>query len=503
MTFTDLTFLDEGKQYPPDPARNLMYKENIAIRENRFNDCWVDYNRKMREDNSYELKTWLGYFWRSTQRSMDFLLGKELKIGGAETGTESDDKVNEFVLQSDIHQTIFEAMVDCDTLGDGLLKIYKDKDGKAILQSNCPTIWEQVVEPGNFRRVQYHVLMTEFVKSVEGEEDSHYVKVEIHSKDAVEHRIYQLTYSGAMKTSLYAPINDIGQPIMQLALFGPRLPFEQFRDQFPDTEEVETHNLGDFLIVPISNIRTSRDVYGRSAYSLAAKSIAKQLIDRYNQIDRVLDKHSDPNMIGPKGMLELNPITHKPMMRGGGRYFGYRHDPDMVPPKVEYITWDGNLIPAETSIVRQINDLFNELELPPVSMAKDTTGVVSGSAYRLMLSPLLAKVGRLERSMVPNVIKAIKIALRYQGTPVEDVTVEVQDALPVIPNEEAQRISLLAASGLFAGSVGVQYLLEQAGVPEDIAESIAGTALAEAPPMTPAPEMGKSRDIAGDNFSPE
>jgi hypothetical protein len=194
-------------------------------------------------------------------------------------------------------------------------------------------------------------------------------------------------------------------------------------------------------------------------------------------------------MIGPKGMMELNPITHKPMFRGGGRYFGYQHDPQMTPPKVEYITWDGNLIPAETAIARQINDLFNELELPPVSMAKDTTGVVSGVAYRLMLSPLLAKVGRLERSMVPNVIKAVKIALAYQGTPVEEVCVEVQDAMPIIPLEEAQRVALLASSAIFAGSAGTQYLLEQAGVPSDIAKKIAGTAMAENPGIEMVEQM--------------
>ena len=470
MAFTDLTFLDEAQPYPAEPNRIAEYTENICIRENRFADCWVDYNRKMREDNKDELKIWLGYFWRSTQRSMDFLLGKPIYIGASETGTEADDTIEEFVEQSDIHQTIFEVMVDCDTLGDGILKIYKDTEGKAVIQSNCPMVWTPVVEAGNLRRVKYHVLINEFFIG-----ELKYLKVEIHDKNFVEHRVYKIDESIAGNGST----------------MGERQPFEDFRDMFPDIEEVEYHNLGEFLVIPISNVRTSRDVFGRSSYNLSAKSIAKNLIDRYNQIDRVLDKHSDPNMIGPKGMLELNPITHKPMFRGGGRYFGYQYDPDMAPPKIEYLTWDGNLVPGETAIARQINDLFNELELPPVSMAKDTTGVVSGTAYRLMLTPLLAKVGRLERAMVPNVVKAIKLAMRYQGTPVEDVSVEVQDAIPVIPQEEAQRISLLAASGLFAGSAGIQYLLEQAGVPSEVAEKIAGTAMAEAPAMGPAPTMAE------------
>lgn len=453
MSYTDLESLfQENAEWPPDADRIKEYQENISIRENDFVAIWPDLNRLLREDNKDQLKTWLGYFWKSTIRSMDFLLGKPVLIGSSASGSEEDKAVKQFAIDSDIHQTLFEAMVDCDSLGDGLLKIYKDSEGKAVLQSNCPAIWHEIVEPGNLRRVQYHILATEFKRDTET-----FLKVEIHSKTDIQHRIYEL------KTSLSGACQ-----------LGKRLPFEQFAEQYKGIQEVETHNLGEFLVIPISNIRTSKDVYGKSSYNAAAKSIAKKLIDRYNQIDRVLDKHSDPNLLGPKGMLELNPVTHKPMFRGGGRYFGYRHDPNLPVPDIHYVTWDGNLVPAETAIQRQIGDLFNELELPPVAMASKLEGaVVSGTAYRLMLTPLLAKVGRLERAMVPQAIKAIKLAMRYQGQSVEDVMVKTQSAMPVIPLEESQRIATLATSGIFAGEAGTTYLLKEAGVPADLAADIA------------------------------
>ena len=455
MTYTNLEDLfEENKPWPPDQERMAEYRENIHIRENEFADIWPDLNRLYREDSKQELKTWLGYFWKATIRSMDFLLGKPVQVGAGKPETSEDIAVKDFVITSDLHQTLFEAMVDSHSLGDGLLKIYKDAEGNSVVQSNCPMIWHQIVEKGNLRRVQFHVLATKFKIA-----EASFLKVEIHSKIDIQHRVYELKESQASK----------------VCMLGERLPFEQFKEQFPDIKEVEPHNLGEFLVIPIPNIRTSKDVYGTSSYNKAAKSIAKKLIDRYNQIDRVLDKHSDPNMMGPKGMLELNPITHKPMFRGGGRYFGYQHDPNMTPPRVEYITWDGNLVPAETAIQRQIGDLFNELELPPVAMASRMEGaVVSGIAYRLMLSPLLAQVGRLERAMTPAVTKAIKLAMCYQGQTIEDVTVKVQDAMPKIPMEEAQRISYLAGSGIFAGEIGTQYLLEESGVPAEKAKEIAG-----------------------------
>ena len=130
-------------------------------------------------------------------------------------------------------------------------------------------------------------------------------------------------------------------------------------------------------------------------------------------------------------------------------------------------------MPAETSIQRQIGDLFNELELPPVAMAKDIQGaVVSGTAYRLMLTPLLAKVGRLERAMTPQATKAIRLAMRYQGTPVDDVVIRVQDAMPKIPMEERQGIALLGQMPQFAGDVGGAWLLQQLDIPAEKAEEI-------------------------------
>lgn len=440
----------EAKPWPPDSERQNLYTENLAIRENRFNDCWKDFDRQLREDGKSELKIWLGYFAKSTARAMDFLLGKQIQIGASDPNTPEDKAVKEFVAASDFHQTLFEVMVDCDSLGDGVLKIYKDTEGSAIIQSNTPSIWYPIVEPGNLRRVQYHVLATTFKRG-----EVSYLKVEIHSKIDIEHRVYELNSSVNGNT------------------LGKRLDFTGFAEEFPGIREIETHDLGDFLVIPVPNIRTSKDVYGTSSYNSAAKSIAKALFNRYAQIDSILQKHADPNLIGPKGMLELNPVTHKPMFRGGGRYFGYQHDPNTQVPKIEYITWDGNLVPAETSIQRQIGDLFNELELPPVAMAKDIQGaVVSGTAYRLMLTPLLAKVGRLERAMTPQATKAIRLAMRYQGTPVDDVVIRVQDAMPRIPMEEGQRIALLGQMPQFAGDVGGAWLLQQLDIPAEKAEEI-------------------------------
>ena len=62
--------------------------------------------------------------------------------------------------------------------------------------------------------------------------------------------------------------------------------------------------------------------------------------------------------------------------------------------------------------------------------------------------------------------------MRYQGTPVDDVFVRVQDAMPRIPLEEGQRVALLGQMPQFAGDVGGAWLLQQLDISAEKADEI-------------------------------
>lgn len=459
---TDLTFLEPGQQWPPkcEAERIADYEENRELRENEFDEIWKDYARLLREDSKSEFKIILGYFKLATKKTLDTLLGKP-PIISQNTPIDSDlATMNEFVESNDIYQVDYEVALDVDSLGDGFFKIYRDSDGKSVIQSNDPSNVFVIVEKGNLRKVKYYVISSKFEKS-----GTQYLKVEIHGRNeqgdhVIEHRVYELA-------SVLGKCN-INKRIEDLSDFETEIPILK---EYPDG--IEDNPIDDFLVIHVPGPRSSTDVYGESSYGEDLKSLWKALVRRYTGIDNVLTKHEDPNLVAPFGYTERDPVTQKTIMRGGGRVFQYRHDPGMAAPDFHYLTWDGNLTPSEVSIERLQADFWNAAEVPEAILAGKVEGSIpSGVAYRLMMTPLITKANRLEMSIRPRLQKAIRIALELQETPIDDISVRFQDATPKIPLEEAQRVAVLGALPQFAGDEGSKWLLEQLGVPPERADVI-------------------------------
>jgi hypothetical protein len=464
MTLTDLSWLTKGSYWPPagEDQRIAMYAENRELRANSFDAIWKDYQRLMREDSKSEFKIILGYFKLSTKKTLDTLLGKQPLISGS-----NEPAISELIESTDLYQADYEVALDVDSLGDGFFKIYRDAEGRSVIQSNDPSNVYVVVEPGNLRRVRYYVIANKIKKVLPGsKEEKQFLKVEIHGKNdqrkhVIEYRVYGLDTPITGKEQI-GDIQDLGL----------------FVDDIPALKEyprgIVDNPVNDFLVIHVPGPRGSADVYGESSYGPDLKSLWKAIVRRYTGIDSVLTKHEDPNLIAPIGYATKDPVTQKQSFVGGGRVFQYRHDPGMSAPDIHYLTWDGNLNPSEVSIERLQADFWNAAEVPESILAgKSEGGIASGIAYRLMMTPLITKANRMEMSLRPRLQKAVKLALKLQGTPVEDVAVKFRDSLPKIPLEEAQRVATLATSGIFAGEAGTQYLLEEAGVPADKAAKIA------------------------------
>ena len=447
----------EGSSWPPrsESRRLTTYKENIALRENRFNDTWSNFNRLMREDSRKELTLYLGYFWLASKKSLDMLLGKPPIIAAADKKSAENDLITNFVEATDFPQTLYEVAADMDACGDGLFKIYKDTDDQVKIQSNSPDIWFPVVKPGNLREYQYHVLADVFHRVVQDEwgenkSKAYYLKVEIHNKEQIEHRVYCL--DTAIRTGMtYTGMAALGMSYT----IQEQMNLNAFIDLFPSfqglpSDGIEQNPLGEFLVIPVPGPRTSKEVYGRSSYGADLKTVAKALIEEYIQREQVLAKHFDPNLIGPKGMFDsYDPVTQKVVMRFGGKYLSYRWDPGMTPPDVHYLEF--SQLKAYMDAVQQDIDALTRqfltlAEIPPASLAatdEHTGARISGVAYRLMLTPLTDKVQRMTRSLQPRALHALNLAMELAGTHVDTAVIQFPDPSPKIPLEEAQRVSAL------------------------------------------------------------
>lgn len=105
----------------------------------------------------------------------------------------------------------------------------------------------------------------------------------------------------------------------------------------------------------------------------------------------------------------------------------------------------------------------------------EATGVAaSGVAWKLAMTPLLAKCARIREEIDGPIRQSLGIALKLANQNVDQISITWQDGLPDIPTETAQEFNMLANSPAFQGEVGIIWLLQnKLNIPEDEAKQIA------------------------------
>lgn len=463
---TDLeSIFVEGQPWPPreEAARNASYAENRLLRANDFNAVWGDRLRYLREDGKKELKLYAGYFWLAVKKTSDMCLGEPPVFSLPKTGEAVNPQqgaLDDFLKASNFQQTLKEVLMDQDPLGDGVFKVWRTESGEVKIQANSPDNWFPVVVPGSIREFQYHILVTQFKKVLNKDDGERtFLKVEIHSKTAIEHRVYELNVS-----SVEGINTSIGRKL-DLGLF----------DEFKGLKEIQDNPTGEFLVIPVHNIRTSDSVYGIGSFSPDLKTLMQGYIERLSQRQRVLNKASDPDLVAPMGYTTKNPVTGKQEYRAGGRVLQYRHDPGMSAPDFHFLEPNlTGLAQANEELADIRARILELLELPSVLLAQEAPmGVASGVALQLLCQPIIAKVGRIRAELDIAAKHALQLALKLQGI---EVTVEIQwnDGLPQISSELAQEFYTLSGSPAFQGEMGLVWLMKnKLGISEKDALKIA------------------------------
>jgi hypothetical protein len=292
--------------------------------------------------------------------------------------------------------------------------------------------------------ILYHVLAFKYKEG-----DNSFLEVEIHSKDSTEHRKYSLNEGANIRT----------------ATIGQRLEWDN-----PDVAEIEPNPLGEFLVITCH--QKKKKCFGKSSYTKSLKYILKKLIIRYASENDTLDTFSRPTFFGPGDLLDLDPITKKPVFRPGG-YISINPDPHVTPVLPSALVWDAHLADNGAAKDSLMNRLFDVSEMSPVLFAGNLAGMAeSGTALRLRLTNTLAKCNRTKRKIDGAARQAVNAALKLEGLALDGLYIEWGSALPRIPLEDAQRFALLAMTPQFGGEVGGQFLLKELGYSEKEAAAI-------------------------------
>ena len=466
---TSLSFLSPGENWPPKAEANRLieYNENFLIRKNKYKELsqlpdWQDLNRFLREDAKKSMKLFLGFFSLITRTENALLWGTPPEITA---DNESDSAALDDLIDSTKLQRIRkEVGWDVSSVGNGIFKIYSDSDGNPHIEANSPDIWYPIVEDGAIRNVKYHALITQV--SID---DKAYLKAEIHGKDAIEYRVYELQTSSA--NGVATQIGDLVS-----ADIGFDLPSDA-KMSIDGLSKYEDNPIGEFLVIVVNNLRLSNDIYGQSDYSPDLKSILKQILDRYNQTNRVLDKHVDSNIVAPKGSFkEWDPALQKNIARAGGRLIEYDLDPGVSAPNIYYL--ESQQLAANTGAgdvqIQRLEMKFCALSgMPPQYFGLELAGTAeSGTALYYKMANLLSRVNDLKEEFDEALTQVIRVATKLTGNEIVP-SIKWNSGLQIPFAENAQSVSMLVSSGLWAGEEATIQAMLKLGYSREVAEKVA------------------------------
>jgi hypothetical protein len=473
--------LAKGAVFPPAgqvstnvreaPGRLDVMGQNKLLFMGRHELVYDDWRRAERSDQS--LVELVVNFQRRLSR-----LWKALMLSEPPTITVNKDAqewVDDLVKTSHLMGCMGSIVIDQSRWGSGLFKVTDDEVRGTKIKAQPAYIgdgtnhaggWFPIVDPEDLQEVTGHVLAW------------------------IEHRRETVWGIQVTKKYLRAEIHERGKVTRQLWSMEGR----QVRELLEDVP-VETGHDG-FCLVAVTNGQTSDSPFGMDDYQ-DLDSLLHEVELRLSQLSKVLDKHADPNLMGPVhmagggaspgqaaaqaaqqgqgGRAAGSRSAQQAKVNVGGKFFGLNPDD----PKVEYVTWDASPEGIKYEIEILMDLVYIISETSPAAFGQMKAGLAeSGSALkRLLMAPLL-KVAELRNAMDEGLTEALMAAnalarARDGSVPkLTSVETEWKDGLPQDKKEDAEVEVAMHGAELTSkeASIGRVYGLTGDGLKEEVAK---------------------------------
>jgi len=290
----------------------------------------------------------------------DMLFSEPIKIKVPDGDQEWMDA---FVQENKLDVLFYENALSNSYSGDQLFKL-RIKDGKKMFMSNCPpgiyfpeiNIFDVDEDP------EVKELAWAFKRENSVGKEQKYLRKEIHHPKKIVNEIYLMkgdTIEG--KTTFKAAgLKNIKDSVIT---------------------KIDKH-----LLVHIPNWKTTTRFWGISDY-YDLTSIFYGINNRLTKVDNILDKHSDPLLIVPPGILDKKGQVKKGSL-------GVVEIKNAEDGKPEYVVWDASLENAFKEIDKLVDVFFMMSETSPDILGMGDGKVESGRALKLKLLRTVAKAAR-------------------------------------------------------------------------------------------------------------
>lgn len=233
------------------------------------------------------------------------------------------------------------------------------------------------------------------------------------------------------KTYLHKETHQPGKIYHEVFLYDPRtnkIVANEDPLQFGYLPEEDT-KVNRSLVFHVPNFRDGK-FFGPSDYK-DLESMFFALNNRITKTDNILDKHSDPILAVPPGVIDEQGKVKKEAL---GMFEVDNENPGFNKP--EYIVWNANLEAAFKEIDKLIDLLFMMSEIAPATMGADKNGQAeSGRALKFKLLSTIRKRNR-KMAFYDMVFKnmlttAMELSLAW-GIPTTDGLKPVSVEIPTI-----------------------------------------------------------------------
>lgn len=372
----------QGEFYPPveDQERIKRYKQNKELFKGNHHDLFRSMNLT-RSGRFYLSVNLAGII---VKKSADFLLGDGVTISaGKEEHSNEQEALERLASDNEMDIQLYESALGNSYRGDSFFKVrYGQEHGGDLPSAIDPYKVRIEPVPAEFvfpeesmysakKHTAYHIAIpVRHKRNRTGDHwDSWRLEVESHYAGRIEYYTYKMrviesTTDGKPKVwKIGALVEDDSKAT------GVNLP----------------------LVVHVPNYATDDNALGLDDLT-ELRSLFDELNNRFTQIASILDKHADPAMAIPDGIMEVDEHG-RPFFKVSETKVFEVDKKDIIP---QYITWNGQLQSAYEEIDRLTTQILTIAELPEVALGLGQSGTSgsSGFAIKWRMNSLLSKIKR-------------------------------------------------------------------------------------------------------------
>lgn len=373
----------------------------------------------------------------------DFLFGEHLQFKAS--NDEVQKRLEAISENNRLHTTNYEMGLCNSWRGDA---IYKVRWGRPKEQSVRQAIIEPVNPACYFPRLnndnaqEASGCTLAWVREFEGDQ---YLRCEIHRPGKIYNELYLLKGS---EIKAQVPL-----------------------DRIPDYEELKEEEDTGYegtLVMHVPNYRLDDEFFGISDYQ-DIEGLFDEMNNRISRMAQILDKHSDPKLILPPGMMKYDPKTNQYYIEKEDLQC-LEIDPGYMSEGVQnnlprYLVWDAQLDAAFQEIDKLLEMIMMVSETPPAIFGLEKYGVAeSGRAMKFRLLRAIAKSNRKALYFTEALQEALYAAQVMENenggesyTP-EWPTIEWPDGIPKDMMEQAKIEQVRQAAGLSSKEAAIRRL---------------------------------------------